>query len=103
MATPSKLNFAEVEKSFRERPERAREQLPILQTAIFVAAGGGMIGDMFATQPADAYRDTRCGRGPYNGKEVANMQGVLISCAKALDLDPHHLPDRPWLHNCGVW
>ena len=74
-----------------------------LQTAIYVAVGGGFLGKLFAEQPADAYTDSRVGRRPYPWRKIENMRQVLCALAEARGLDPHHLPDMPDFHACGVF
>ena len=79
------------------------DELRYLQVAVFVAAGGGMIGLMYAEQPLHAYRDTRAGRAPYGSKATENIRQVLIVVAELLKLDPSALPPMPSFHNCGVF
>ena len=83
--------------------EKMLAELGALQVAVYVAAGGGMIGRMYAEQPADAYVDSRAGGRPYPMKVLDNMVVVLASLAELLGLDPHALPDMPRFHNCGVF
>jgi len=84
------------------RKQKLRE-LENLQVAVYVAAGGGMIGRMYAEQPADAYVDTRAGRRPYPMGTLENMVLVMVVLAKLLKLDPHALPLMPQFHNCGTF
>ena len=74
-----------------------------LQTVAFVAAGGGLIGRMYAEQPADAYRDSRAGRAPYGVHELETIRLTLIAMAEYQGLNPHDLPARPRFHNCYVF
>lgn len=93
-------------------PEHVRESIrvywidtdiAVLQTAIYVACGGGWIGEMHANRPAEAYIDSRVGRLPYSRSEIENMKLVLIAMAEAKGLDPSNLPEMPRFHNCGVF
>jgi len=79
------------------------ERLQAHQAAVFVMCGGGMLGHLAAEQPADFYIDDRCGRLPYGKREILQAVAVLAVLAKAAGLDPHHLPDCPRFHNCGIF
>lgn len=74
-----------------------------LQVAIYIAVGGGTLGNLFAEQPADAYIDGRIGRLPYTRKEIEKIRQVLITLAELKGYDPRHLPKKPDFHNCGVF
>jgi len=78
-------------------------QMMAMQVAIYVAAGGGMIGRLFAEQPADAYVDDRASRRPYTLKALGNMRIALIAYAAVLGLDPHRMPPMPDFHSAGVF
>jgi len=71
-----------------------------MQVAVYVMVGGGLIGRMYAEQPADAYIDTRAGRRPYRLDQIEAVRQCLIASCRALGLDPHHvsMPDFP-----GCW
>jgi len=73
-----------------------------LQVAAYVMAGGGMIGQMYAQQPADAYTDIRAGKRPYRADEVETVRQVLIAGCHALGLNPHDVP-MPALPGCWVF
>lgn len=96
-----KLDEARVREAVKCAGDRWRVET--LQTAIYVAVGGGLIGRMYAHQPADAYIDTRTGRRPYKRSEIENMRRVLVITAEEKGLDPHHLPEMPAFHNCGLF
>jgi len=96
-----KLNPEMLKPSIRSAGRRWR--ISTLQTAIYVAAGGGMIGRLYAEQPADAYVDTRAGRRPYPLRDLENMRRVLVAMAEVKGLNPHHLPPMPDFHNCGTF
>jgi hypothetical protein len=97
----TKLDLNAVKNSFCGK----NDQLLIgtLQTVAFVAAGGGIIGRMYAESPADAYRDARAGKAPYNVSELENIRLTLIAMAEAYGLNPHKLPQMPQFHSCGVF
>ena len=78
-------------------------QIAGLQTAVYVACGGGMLGRFAAEQPADFYIDDRVGRLPYRRKEILQAVEVLATLAQATGLDPHNMPKMPEFHNCGIW
>jgi len=78
-------------------------RLEVLQVAIFVAVGGGMLGHMYAEQPADAYIDMRVGKRPYGKQDTEKIRKELCAVARKLELNPHDLPLMPRLNNCGVW
>ena len=82
---------------------RYADQIPHLQTAVFVMCGGGMLGRMAAEQPADFYIDSRVGRLPYPKKSIIQAVNVLSVIASAMGLDPHHMPICPPFHTCGVF
>jgi len=74
-----------------------------MQTVLYVAVGGGMIGRLFAEQPADAYIDSRVGKRPYTRKQIENLRQVLCILAESKGLDPHSLPKMPDFHGSGVF
>lgn len=79
------------------------EDIGSLQVAIYVACGGGWIGEMHACSPAISYIDDRVGKLPYSRREIENIKFVLIAMAEAKGLDPSNLPPIPKLHRCGVF
>ena len=97
----TKLDMDRVRASFKGK--KRHWKIGTLQTVVYVAAGGGMIGRMYAEQPADAYRDARAGRASYGAKDLENMRLMLVAMAEAYGLDPHNLPRVPDFHNCGVF
>lgn len=88
---------------FRNNKRRARALLPGTQLAIYVMTGGGLIGRMYALQPADAYRDVRAGKAPYKSSEIESMRGTLLGLADVLSLDHHNLPPMTDFHAGGVF
>ena len=84
-------------------PKACRRLVPGNQLALYVMAGGGMIGRMYAQQPADAYRDTRAGRAPYAGRKVERMRLILVALAERAGLDPRNLPAMSDFHGAGVF
>ena len=80
-----------------------RWQIGTLQVAIFVAVGGGLIGNMFARNPKHAYIDSRVDKRPYNRKDIERMRLTLVAMAEVKGLDPSCLPPIPEFHNCGVF
>jgi len=78
------------------------EKFQSLQVAVYVMAGGGLIGRMYAEQPADAYLDVRAGRRPYNEGEIETVRQVLLAGCHTLGLDPHNLR-MPELYGCWVF
>lgn len=87
----------------REDARRYKKWLPQAQVAIYVMVGGGIIGRMFAEQPADAYIDIRVGKRPYKYKEIAAARKILVAMAEKAGLDPHKLPAMPNFGNLGVF
>ena len=90
--------------------EKIKESLPhqnwdigTLQTVLYVAVGGGVLGQTFAERPENAYIDSRIGRLPYRRKDIEQIRLTLIELAKAKGLNPKKLPKRPEFHNCGVF
>lgn len=79
------------------------EDIGALQVAIYVACGGGWIGQNHAEQPVEAYIDDRVGKLPYSRREIENMKLVLIAMADAKGIDPSNLPPMPKFHSCGVF
>lgn len=96
-----KLDMGQVKQSFKGR--KKQWNIGTLQVVAYVAAGGGMIGHMYAQQPADAYRDTRAGKAPYCSSDLENIRLTLVAMAEEYGLDPHNLPRMPDFHNCGVF
>jgi hypothetical protein len=78
-------------------------ELGNLQVAIYMACGGGWLGNIYAHSPGIATIDSSYGRLPYKRKEIEKMRLVLVAKAKHLNLDPNSLPKMPKLHNCGVF
>ena len=95
--------FREVFREHLSGPGYLPWKIETMQVAIYVAAGGGMIGRMYAEQPKSAYRDLRCGPPPYKMKDVENMQKTLIVMAEELGIDPDNLPKMPAFPNCNVF
>ena len=93
------LNMDAVREGLKFRPT---SELGTLQTAIYVAAGGGFVGKMYAENPADAYVDDRVST-PYSENQLENMRLVLVEFAKDKGLDPHKLPAMLDFHHCGIW
>lgn len=83
--------------------EEAKKQVPLLQIAIYVMVGGGMIGRSYAEQPETAYIDMRVGRRPYGIRDIFKAQAVLIAMAKRAGFDPNDMPKMPRWHNLGVF
>jgi hypothetical protein len=99
-----KLDMAEVKHAIQNNRKCSRSwSIETVQVAIYIMAGGGLIGRFFAEQPADAYRDARAGRAPYPAKAVENMRKVLVAMAEVYGLDPHYLPPIPAFHHAGVF
>ena len=96
-----KLDMNQLRESFKGNEDKW--SIGTLQVVAYIAAGGGMIGRMYAEQPADAYRDIRAGKGPYNNKDMEKIRLTLVAMAEAYGLNPHHLPCMPDFHNCGIF
>ena len=79
------------------------DKFKALQVAVYVMAGGGMIGRMYAEQPADAYTDTRAGRRPYRTDELESARQCMIASCHALGLDPHNVPPMTNFPGCWVF
>lgn len=91
-------------------PKEIKESLPqqnwdigTLQTVLYVAVGGGVLGQTFAERPENAYIDSRVGRLPYRQKDIEQIRLALIELAKAKGLNPKKLPKPPEFPNCGVF
>jgi hypothetical protein len=72
-----------------------------MQVAVYVMIGGGMLGNFAATQPAQFYIDTRCGRLRYPKRTIYRAVRDLVLIAKAAGLDPNKLPQMPRFPNMG--
>lgn len=83
----SKLDMDVVRKSFQM--DNGKREIGVLQVVAYVAAGGGLIGRMYAEQPADAYRDTRSGRGPYEKRTTS-----LASTGRTVRRTPRNKNER---------
>ena len=79
------------------------EEFRTLQVAMYVMVGGGLLGQMYAESPADAYLDPRAGRRPYREDEIETVRQILLACCHALGLDPQHAPRMPELKGCWVF
>lgn len=95
------LDIEQVKESMKRAGDRW--QIGTLQVAIYVAAGGGLVGNMFAHNPKHACKDTRTGRGPYREKSTQKMRQTLVALAEVKGLDPTCLPPMPEFHDCGVF
>ena len=81
----------------------AETTIPLLQTAVYVMCGGGMLGTFAAEQPGNFYIDTRVGRLPYPKKAIYQVVKTLCTHAIKFGLDPKRLSDRPLFPNCGIF
>ena len=79
------------------------DSIPAMQTAVYVMAGGGMLGRMAAEQPADFYIDGRIGQLPYKRREILQAVNVLVVLATKYGFDPHHMPKMQDFHNLGIF
>jgi len=95
-----KLDFEEVKEGAKYW--QGKRRLERQQIAVYVMAGGGMLGRFAAQQPADFYIDDRVGRLPYPKKEIKQAVKVLEIFAEQNKLDPHNL-EMPRLHSMGVF
>lgn len=93
-----KLDFDAVKQS-----GWSKESVTPMQVAVYVMCGGGFLGRMAAEQPAYFYIDDRVGRLPYRKNEIEQAVKALAVIAEANGLDPHHLPEMPRFHNCGIF
>ena len=98
-----KLDMEAVTKNLEGTHWTEPERIGTLQAAVYVMVGGGMLGRFAAEQPADFYIDARVGRLPYGRREIRQAVAVLAAIAAKAGLDPHHLPQTPDFHNCGVF
>ena len=73
------------------------------QIAVYVMAGGGLIGKSAAEQPAGFYVDSRVSRRPYKLRDIYAAVRVLVRMAEAAGLDPRNLPPMPRFHNLSVF
>ncbi len=73
------------------------------QVAVYVMAGGGLIGRFAAEQPADFYVYDRVSRRPYPKRELYRAVAVLARMAQANGLDPRNMPSMPRLHSLTVF
>ena len=63
-----------------------KEIMKTLQVAVYIACGGGMLGDFGTRQPRDFYIDLRVGRLPYPKRNIRNLVECLIAVADWLNL-----------------
>lgn len=72
-------------------------ELGTLQVALYVAVGGGSLGEEFAHHPASpsAYMDDRVNPRPYSRSKIEALRQCLITMAEARGLDPLSLPNMP--------
>lgn len=80
-----------------------KDSLAHLQTAVYVMAGGGFLGQSAACQPASFYIDARCGKLPYPKRAILQAVQALVIEAGVLGVDPNNLPPIARWHNCGVF
>jgi len=73
------------------------------QVAVYVMAGGGIIGRLAAEQPADFYIDDRVSRRPYPKAQIYAAVAIMEAMAECNGMDPRHLPALPDFHNLGVF
>ena len=95
------MNYEQVKESIEHAGDKW--QIGTLQVAIYVAAGGGLVGNMFAHNPKHAYIDSRVvGKRRYSSKDIERMRLTLVAMAEVKGLDPSCLPPMPEFHSCGV-
>jgi len=97
------LDLKQIQDSDQDSDYDWSGSIPTMQTAVYVMAGGGLLGRMAAEQPADFYIDARAGRLPYSRKEITQAVNVLVVLAKKYGFDPHHMPAMPQFHNLGIF
>jgi hypothetical protein len=98
-----KLDLAAVRQYVKDDLERYRVMVPHLQIMIFTMVGGGHLGSFAAEQPADFYIDDRVGGTPYSHRKIYQAVEVLKIIAEEAGLDPHRMPQLPWVHHCGAF
>lgn len=78
------------------------DTIPAMQIAVYVMAGGGLLGRMAAEQPADFYIDDRA-RSRYTKRETLAAVSWLVDVAEAAGLNPRDLPAMPRMPNMGCF
>ena len=79
------------------------EHVRRLQIVVFLMCGGGLLGHLATTQPADFYIDARAGKLPYKKREIEQAVSVLTGFAEKQGLNPHELTFDAHFHNCGIF
>ena len=82
--------------------ERLMQAMKELQVAVYVMAGGGMLGSSAAQQPSGFYVDSRCSKRPYATRKIKQATDVLHLYAEVLELK-EPLEFRTLFHHCGVF
>jgi hypothetical protein len=98
-----KLDMEAVRQNVKDDIERYHAMVPLLQVMIFTMTGGGHLGSFAAEQPADFYIDDRVGHLPYASRKIYQAVEVLKIIAEETGLDPHRMPQLPWVHHCGAF
>jgi hypothetical protein len=99
----AKISDAQIGEAFEDNKDNGNWKLETLQVAVFVAAGGGMLGRFLAEQPGHGYIDTRVGKLPYPKRDIMKMVNCLKIMAEVQGLNSNLLPSVPLFHNCGVF
>ena len=100
-----KLNIAKL-KEFETGSalgDAAKNALGYLQVAVYVMCKGGLLGRFAAEQPGDFYIDSRVGKLPFGKRDIGQAVEVLAALAEIHGLDPHHMPQMPDFHACGIF
>lgn len=87
----------------RDHADYFKDVIPHMQVAVYVMAGGGMLGRSAAEQPGSFYVDARVSRRPYSERKLFLATRILAAIAEANGLDPEHMPEMPNIHNLGVF
>lgn len=90
-------------EAIRATAPRWKDAIGIMQVAVYVMCGGGLIGKSAAEQPADFYIDDRASRRPYRKVQIYRAVRTLELLAQANGLDPRNMPAMPDFHNLGVF
>jgi len=90
-------------EAIKKNAPQWKDGIGLMQVAVYVMAGGGLIGRLAAEQPADFYVDTRVSRRPYGLRDLSRAVKVLAVIADANGLNPHNMPKMPNLHNLAIF
>jgi len=99
----SKEQIAEQYKARDWKNAKTKEKIRALQVAVYVMAGGGLIGRSAAEQPKGFYLDMRLPKRPYSTNQVYQAVRILAHLAEINGMDSNNMPKMMDFPGCGIF